>query len=569
MYQEQKGRVVGLFWLLTLYALLLGGRLFRLQYLEHGKYKQRAEAQQLGRAELSALRGEIRDRNGVVLAKSLARPSVATNPQRLQELGGVEEAVQRLSSCLELDSDELRTALESPTTFRWVARKISQDQALKIKAAAIDGVFVTHEVTPGRRYYPKGRLASPILGFTGIDDQGLDGLEASYNRQLSGSPGFLHAFMDLDGWATIDDPAAAVRRAQPGHHVILTIDESIQFVAQRELDKQVEAYHAEGGIVMVLDARTAEVLALAISPGFPAQDFSSVSPGMRRNRALTDPYEPGSTFKVFLAAAALEAGVSVDSKFPSGGVLRVDGWNIYNANDGLHAGALETLTDILAFSFNIGTSNVALHIGREAFYRSLVGFGFGRRTGINLMGESEGLMTPGQDWADINTATISFGQGIACTPLQLVSAMQAIANGGVRVKPRIVRAIVDSEGSVVERFESEVIGRSCSAKTSKQVLEILENVCVNGTGKRAQVQGFRVGGKTGTAQLVENGVYSADKFIASFLGVAPVDDPRVVVLVKIEKPSVQWGGTVAAPVFSRVTEKALWKLGVPSSQHWE
>ncbi len=368
--------------------------------------------------------------------------------------------------------------------------------------------------------------------------------------------------MDRDGWATLEHPTALIKPAEPGHNVILTIDETIQYVAERELAKQVKAYNASGGIVVVMDARNADILAMAVNPDFPARDFAEVDPAKRRNRAVTDPYEPGSTFKVFCAASALDCGMSPEDQFASGGVLYVDGWSIHNANDGLYAGAMENLKDIIAFSFNVGTANVAFAIGKEKYYDHLLKFGFGSLTGIDLVGESEGILSNAKDWAKINTATISFGQGVAVTPVQLVSAMQAVANGGVRMRPHVVKAVTDAEGNVVRRNEPAIINQPISAKAANDMLSILENVCEKGTGKLARIPGYRVGGKTGTAQMVENGVYAANEYVASFLGVAPIDDPRSVVLVKIEKPQPYWGGLVAGPVFRAVAEPALWKLGV-------
>lgn len=554
--------MITLFWLFAGFAGLLSGRLVKLQYVDHQYYLQRADAQHLGEAELPALRGEIRDRNNVVLATSIARWSVAVNPELLQKDGKVDEAVEMLSESLGADPETVRSVAERAGTFGWISRKVNDDVAKSVREAGIKGVFLLKEPTPGRRYYPKGRLASHLLGTTGVDDQGLDGLEGSYEHQLSGTPGILRAFMDRDGWATLEHPTALIKPAEPGNNVILTIDETIQYVAERELAKQVKEYNAAGGIVMVMDARNGEVLAMAINPDFPAKDYAEVDPALRRNRSVTDPYEPGSTFKVFCAAAALNSGVRPEDQFVSGGSMVVDGWPIHNANDGLYAGAMETLKDIIAYSFNVGTANVAFAIGKDTLYKHLIAFGFGSETGIDLVGESGGILSNAKDWARINTATISFGQGVAVTPIQLCSAMQAVANGGVRVKPRVVKAITDHEGNVVERFEPEVINQPISAKASKELLSILENVCENGTGKRARIPGYRVGGKTGTAQMVENGVYSSGNYIASFLGVAPIDDPRIVVLVKIEKPHPYWGGLVAGPVFKAVAEPALWKLGV-------
>jgi cell division protein FtsI/penicillin-binding protein 2 len=559
---RQHERIISLFWLFILFALFLCARLVKLQYIDHAFYRERADAQHLGHAELPAMRGEIRDRHNVVLAKSISRWSVAINPLVLKINPDVKSTTSALSRLLDLDEHWFHEVAETSGTFAWVSRKVTQEQAESVLALDTEGVFLALEPTPGKRYYPKGDLGSHLLGATGVDDQGLDGIESSFEKYLSGSPGMLKAFVDRDGWATLEDPAAMIRPARAGNNVVLTIDETIQYVAEKELAIQVEEYNATGGIVLVMDARSGEILAMAVNPTFPTKEFSSTPQASRRNRSITDPYEPGSTFKIFLAAAALESGVSQDGRFRSGGVLRVDGWSIHNANDGLHAGAMENLRDILAYSFNVGTASVALHIGKAAYYKSLVGFGFGSQTGVDLVGESEGILHDASEWADINTATISFGQGVACTPLQLVSALQGLVNGGIRMKPKLVRAIVDSDNNVVTRFEPQALGRVASAKVSRQMLEILENVCQNGTGKKANVKGYRVGGKTGTAQLVENGVYSPNKFIASFLGVAPVNDPRIVILVIIEKPSVQWGGVVAAPVFSRVAEKALWKLGV-------
>jgi len=560
--RTNRGRVVTLFWLFAGFAGLLSSRLVKLQYVDHAYYLDRADAQHLGEAELPALRGEIRDRNNVVLATSIARWSIALNPEQLQAEGEVEKAVEVLSRVLGVKPVEVREVAERPGTFGWISRKVDDTAAREVREAGLKGVFLLKEPTPGKRYYPKGNLASHLMGTTGVDDQGLDGLESFWDHQLAGTPGILRAFMDRDGWATLEHPTALIKPAEPGNNVILTIDETIQYVAEKELAHQVKEYHATGGIVMVMDARNGEILAMAINPTFPAKDFGSVDPEVRRNRAVTDPYEPGSTFKVFLAAAALNSGVKPSDTFPSGGVMVVDGWPIHNANDGLYAGAMETLKDIIAYSFNVGTANVALDIGKKTYEEHLLKFGFGSKTGIDLVGESEGLISSADTWADINTATISFGQGVACTPVQLVSAMQAVANGGVRMKPRVVKAVTDQEGNVVERFEPEVLGRPISPEASKEMLDILENVCENGTGKRARVPGYRVGGKTGTAQLVENGVYASGQYIASFLGVAPVDDPRIVVLIKIEKPHPYWGGLVAGPVFKKVAEKALWKLGV-------
>jgi stage V sporulation protein D (sporulation-specific penicillin-binding protein) len=557
-----RGRVITLFWLFAGFACILGVRLVKLQWVDHKKYLARADAQHLGEAELPAIRGEIRDRNNVVLATSIARWSVAVNPEVLASKHNQDKAVDSLAMILKLKPETVREVVERPGTFGWVSRKVRDPEARKVRELGLEGVFLVKEPTPGKRYYPKGNLASHLMGTTGVDDQGLDGLEGFWDQTLRGRPGLLRAFMDRDGWATLEHPTALIRPAEVGNNVILTIDETIQYVAERELAKQVKDYNAEGGIILVMDARNGDVLAMALNPTFATEDFGKVKAEVRRNRAVTDPYEPGSTFKVFAAAAALNSGFSPSDVFPSSGVLSFGGWIIQNANDGLDAAGVETIKDIVAYSFNVGTANMAFALGKEKFSAHLDEFGFGHLTGIDLVGESEGILAPVQDWEKLNLATISFGQGVAVTPIQLVSAMQAVVNGGIRMRPRVVKAITNHEGQVVERFEPEEISRPITPDTSRKMLDILENVCEKGTGKRARIPGYRVGGKTGTAQLVENGVYAEGDYVASFLGVAPIDDPRIVMLVKIEKPQPYWGGVVAAPVFNRVGEKALWKLGV-------
>ncbi len=557
-----RGRVITLFWLFAGFACILTARLIKLQWMDHEKYLTRADAQHLGEAELPAIRGEIRDRNNVVLATSIARWSVAVNPEAIAAKHNGDKAVDSLAAILGMKPESVREVVQRPGTFGWVSRKVRDKAAKQIRELGMEGVFLVKEPTPGKRYYPKGNLASHLMGTTGVDDQGLDGLEGAYEHALKGRPGLLRAFMDRDGWATLEHPTALIRPAEVGNNVVLTIDETIQYVAERELAKQVKEYKAEGGIIVIMDVPTGDILAMAINPTFPAQDFGNVKPETRRNRAITDPYEPGSTFKVFAAASALNSGFQPTDVFPSSGVLSFGGWIIQNANDGLDAAGVETIKDIIAYSFNVGTANMAFALGKEKFSKHLDAFGFGHLTGIDLVGESEGILAPVKDWEKLNLATISFGQGVAVTPIQLVSGMQAIANGGIRMKPRVVQAITSHEGKVMERFSPEEIGRPVTPDTAKKMLDILENVCEKGTGKRARIPGYRVGGKTGTAQLVENGVYADNEYVASFLGVAPIDNPRIVALIKIEKPHPYWGGVVAAPVFNRVAEKALWKLGV-------
>lgn len=559
---KTRNRLIFLYWLFTFFYICLVVRLANLQWLKNERLQQLARYQQEGDVEVPALRGDIRDRNGVVLASSLSLSSLAANPQNVKDL---EAATRRLAALLQQPSSKVRSALTGKGTFQWLARKVPDQVANSIKEDPIPGVFLIHEPTPGRRFYPKGRLASHLLGATGVDEQGLDGLEAAYDGYLGGSPGMLRTFMDRDGWMIPVESQRLLKKAVPGRHLVLTLDETIQYVAERELAAAVKLRNAKGGICVVMDVKTAEILAMAVVPDFPADKFAEVPAEIRRNRAITDPYEPGSTFKTFTMAAAMDSGIEPSDMFPSSGVISIGGWTINNANDGLGCNGSETVAEILANSFNVGTANVARAMGKKALAQHLKDFGFWSRTGVDLTGESEGILAPSKDWAEINLLTISFGQGVAVTPMQLVSGMQAIANGGVRLKPHVVRQVLNPDNTVYKETKVQELSRPISAEAARKTLGMLHGVCDHGTGKHANIPGYRVAGKTGTAQVVRNGCYG-DTYIGSFLGVAPVEDPRVVILVKIEEPTpVYWGGTVAAPVFARVAQEAMWKLGVSPS----
>lgn len=560
---KTRNRLIFLFWLFTFFYVCLIGRLASLQWLKNERLQQLARYQQEGDIEVPALRGDIRDRNGVVLANSISLSSLAVNPKEVKD---VEGATKRLSGLLEMPEKRVHEALTGKGTFQWLARKVPDTVAKSLKDQPLAGVFLLREPTPGRRYYPKGRLLSTLLGATGTDEQGLDGLEATYDEYLGGSPGVLRTFMDRDGWMIPVESARLLKKAVPGRHLVLTIDETIQYVAERELAAAVKLRNAKGGICIVMDAKTAGILALAVMPDFPADKFGDIPPEVRRNRAITDPYEPGSTFKSFTMATAMNNGIRPTDLFPAAGVISIGGWTINNANDGLGAQVMEPVSEILAFSFNVGTAHVAERMGKKVLAKGLEDFGFGSRTGVDLTGESEGILAPVKDWERINLLTISFGQGVAVTPMQLVSAMQAVANGGVRNKPHVVSEVLNPDNTVYKKMPIKELSRPISPEAAQLTLGMLRGVCDHGTGKHtANIPGYRTGGKSGTAQVVHNGAYG-DTYIGSFLGVCPVEDPKVVILVKLEEPTpIYWGGTVAGPVFARVAQEAMWKLGVNPS----
>ncbi|MHB2016102.1 MAG: peptidoglycan D,D-transpeptidase FtsI family protein [Candidatus Xenobia bacterium] len=552
-----KTRMIVLFYLVFLCYGLLGLRLVRVQALERNKLQTIATNQHIGEVRVAALRGSILDARDQLLATSIALPSVAANPQQVQDKDGT---AYLLSEILHASPNDIYSLLTLPGTFTWVGRKVPIEAASKIESLNIPGVFILHE-SSGRRFYPKGRLASHIIGYTGIDDNGLEGLEARYDNILKGTDGMLEAEMDRDG-RVIPDGWEHLRPAKPGHNLELTIDETVQYICERELRKQVAKFHASSGSVLVLDVKSGDILGMASVPDYDLSKASEAPPEARRARCITDSYEPGSTFKVFIASAALDSGIPPDRQFPCGSTITVGGWTLHNAEGDVPPGSADIKTDV-TFSYNTGTAQVGLYMGKKKVYEYLKRFGLFARTGIDLPGETDGIVQPYKDWAPITLATTCFGQGIAVTPLQIGDAMEAIANNGVEMRPRIVKAIVDSEGHVVKAFPPVVRARPVRPETALLMRDILRNVVANGTGKLADIQGYPCCGKTGTANIAENGVYG-DGYIASFLGFLPYQDPRIVILVKIDRPKGQkWGGTVAAPVFHNVGRDIMRHLGIP------
>jgi stage V sporulation protein D (sporulation-specific penicillin-binding protein) len=580
---RMKPRIVVVFYLMVLFVGYLGYNLVQVQAKQRlrneppkgfDSLKAMARAYHTGQLAIPALRGSILDRNHDILAASLTLPSIAANPSRLTP----EERPQLalfLARAMNGNAHDILAMLNRRTTFVWLGRKMpakvgervekyarQRDAALPRESKFLGGIFVLHEPT-GKRFYPKGRLAVHLLGYTGIDDNGLDGIEGVYDHILRGEPGSLEAEMDREGRA-IPDGWSHLQPSRPGHSIVLTIDESIQYVAERELTKAIRTYHGSSGTCIVMDARNGDILAMVNKPDYETRDAAHTPIGLRRNRAISDTYEPGSTFKIVTACAALDSGkIRLTQSFYCGDTIAVDGWTIHNADDGEAAmSGSATITEIITHSFNVGTTAVALYIGKKTMQQYIDRFGFGRTTGLPLPGEAEGLIQPYKGWANITLATTSFGQGITVTPIQLACAMQAIANKGVLYKPRLVREIVDADGKVVKRIPPTIRRRVISVKTAREMTAILRNVVTHGTGKNADNPIYPAAGKTGTANIVENGVYGS-KYNASFLGFAPLNDPRVVILVKVTDPHpIHWGGSVAAPVFQVVSREALWRLGV-------
>jgi cell division protein FtsI/penicillin-binding protein 2 len=407
-----------------------------------------------------------------------------------------------------------------------------------------------------------------VVGFTGTDENGLDGLEYAFDSLLRGRPGRVRIESDeLERAAIPFGTTQVIDRAVPGTTLVTTLDPYLQFEAERLLRADVKKWSAKSGTVLVMDPWTGELLAVANFPDFDPAHFSASSSDAWRDRAVSDAYEPGSTFKLVTAAAALQSGrFKPNARFPARDSITVGGRTIHNAEDGLMAGrnGSESIEDIIAYSHNVGAAEIGLATGKRAMYATLQRFGFGRTTQVELPGENPGIVDRPEDWSGSQLATISFGHGISITPMALIRAYAAIANGGLLLRPRIVHALLDDQGVVVHRSAPIVERRALSPEIAAILRRYLRAVVVRGTGDpTAQVAGYTTAGKTGTAQVVENGRYQPGLYTASFVGMIPAERPRYVILVKIDNPrGAIYGSVVAAPVFADLARAAMFHAGI-------
>ncbi|HXF33086.1 MAG TPA: penicillin-binding protein 2, partial [Candidatus Acidoferrales bacterium] len=449
--------------------------------------------------------------------------------------------------------------------FAWIARKVPHDVAERVRDLDLPGIALKEEDT-GLRVDTVGTLASTIIGFVGTDENGLDGLEYSYDDVLRGRSGSMTLEADEFGRPIPFGMERVVKPADPGDNVELTIDSYLQFAAEHALAKQVKAFHALDGTAIVMDPWTGEVLALANMPDFDPNRFWKFDDGARRDRAVMDAYEPGSTFKLVTAAAALESKkVTLNSVFPARDALEVGGRVIHNAEDDMPlSGSTETLAQIIQYSHNVGAAEVGMYVGARAFYDMEKRAGFGDPTGIGLPGENPGIVPPPSDWSAPSLATMSFGQGVSVTPIAMARYYCAIANGGLLLQPRIVRAIYDQDGNLVRSTTPKVVRRVFSEKTAAELRSFLRLVVLHGTGDpSAQIPGYTTAGKTGTAEMVVGGSYRPGYYAASFIGMVPYEHPRYVVYVKVERPiGSYYGSVVAAPAFAEISRAAMLHAGV-------
>jgi cell division protein FtsI/penicillin-binding protein 2 len=556
-------RIKIVFYGLFAVALFITVRFYLVQVRDGPALARDAYRQRLMTINFPAHRGTIFDRDGNALARSLPTQSVYATIGELQDVPATARALARVMS---ISYTDILAALHGKDAYVQIVHKISDGEALAVVKLALPGISVVPETT-GVRFVPSGRLASAIVGFTGFDENGLEGAEYSFDGMLRGTSGRMVLETDVNGVSLPFAQPRVLIGANAGHSIALTIDSYLQYEVQAVLTDTVRTWHAESGSAIVLDPKTGELLAVANSPDYDVRHWSHYSREVRRDRAIADAYEPGSTFKLITAAAALDSGkVTTTDRFAARDQLQIGNRTIHNAEDGFIASksGTETLEDIIAYSHNVGAAEVGLRIGRQTMYGMMRRFGFGDATQVGLAGENPGIVPRPDSWSDSSLPTMSFGHGISVTPLALARAYAAIANGGLLMRPRILSAIIDNDGKEVYRYGPEIERRVMSAKTAATLRGFLRAVVLRGTGNpTAKVEGYTTAGKTGTAQMVENGFYSGGDYVASFVGFVPADEPRFVILVKIAKPRGQiYGSLVAAPAFAQIARIAMLHAGV-------
>ncbi len=566
---RRRATVVAIF--LCVWMLVIGVRLVQLQWGQHARLSKLARAQQQGEVKMEGTRGLILDRAGGELARTIDVDSLFAVPGEIKD---IDAAAASLARVLATDGAtltmRLKRARAAKLDFIWIARKVGDEQSAAVRALKLEGVYIRKE--PKRRY-PNGALAAHVLGFVGTDDKGLAGVEQFQNASLGGETGGL--FLEGDGRRRTYESVEV--GAQPGQSVVLTIDRNVQYQTERILLAAVERARAKSGTAIVLNPRTGEILALANAPTFNPNEANKVAAGMRagesgdraavagetlRNDALQNIYEPGSTFKIVTYSAALEENLAkpgdrIDCQM---GAIVVAGRRV---RDHTAYGSL-TLTEALAKSSNVAAIKLGLRVGNERMYDYMTRFGFGARTGVELPGETKGLLRPVKRWQASSMGSLAIGQEIGVTPLQMASAFGVLANDGVRVAPHLVRETRRADGAVVKRAQPTT-SRVVSRETAHTIRLMLESVTVKGTARSAQLDGYTAAGKTGTAQKIDprTRAYSKTKHVASFIGFAPVENPALVIAVVIDEPVGRYhGGDVAAPIFREIAEVVLPYLDV-------
>jgi cell division protein FtsI (penicillin-binding protein 3) len=564
--------ILAFFFILWAFVILV--RLAWLQLGEHGKFVEMASGQQQHGYEIAPRRGILYDRNLRQLAMTVAVQSVFAVPTDITDKAGTAAALAKIVHQDPTEgfttAQQIAARLNASRNFAWVARKLDPSTAAAVKALNLKGIYFQREF---KRFYPNDALAAQVLGYVGTDDVGLGGVEREFDGDLHGTAG--HMQTALDAKRHIID--SQEQEPLPGENLQLTIDENIQFMAEHALDHAMEKYHALNGTVVVQDAHTGQILALAMRPTYNPNDFRHATNGLLRNHAVSDVYEPGSTFKLVTYSAALDAGtITPDSTVDcQGSVITLFGRTIHD-DHGDHFGRL-TASEALWHSSNVGAIKVALGMGREKFYSYMRAYGFGARSGIELPAETRGILRPTRRWGATSIASLAIGQEVGVTPIQLVSMVSTIANGGTYLPPHMLMNTVDSTNQNLQPEPFHPDGelpktlpdgahRVISPLASAEMRKMMEGIVLHGTGRNAALNGYSAAGKTGTAQKIDPATrtYSKTKVVASFAGFAPAKNPVISVAVIVDSPEGEHHGAwVSAPVFAEVAQKTLEYLGVP------
>ncbi|KLU60452.1 stage V sporulation protein D [Peptococcaceae bacterium CEB3] len=563
---RMRKRIAFLFLCVSVFLVVLIVRLAYVQLGQGAELTKKAEESHFRGVPVAPKRGNIEDCNGSILAMSVSSETVYAIPAEIRQSGRTAEIAQKLAQMLHKPLDDITKLITKRAALVYVQKRVDSQAAAAVRAANFPGVGVTED---SRRYYPNGSLAAHIIGFTGIDNQGLEGIELTRDKELKGTPGSVQVEFGANG---VELPQADRLYFPPkqGDTVRLTIDKNIQAFADRELQKLMSGQGAnmngqapKNASILVMDPDTGALLALAMTPTFDPNHYQDYDPSARRNIAVQNGYEPGSTFKIITLAAALqEKKITPEGHFFDPGYYAVLGKHVRCWKAGGHGD--ETWVQVAENSCNPGFVEMGQRLGMNEFYKYLHDFGFGQKTGIEMSGEAPGILANKKKATALDLATMSIGQTNNVTAIQLLTAVSAVANGGLLLKPQLVKEIDSPSGQVLVPFQKQVVHRVISESTSKLEREILEAVVTNGTGRRAFLPGYRVAGKTGTAQKVVNGAYVQGEYVASFVGFAPADHPRLAVLAVVDGVPF-FGGAVAAPIVQSVLLDSLKYLGIKPS----
>jgi len=576
---------------LLVWVTLIISKLFWLQIVRHKEFVEKAQKQQLHTFEVAPRRGVLYDRHLRELAMTVQSDSVWAIPSEIDDKPSTVHALAQIvhdahgNSIIDNWTSEQQIAarVNASHGFAWIARRVTPEVAARVRALNLKGVYLQKEF---QRFYPDNEIAAQVLGYVGVDDDGLGGLERKFDARLHGQPGRVSAAVDARRHVL----GSTVQEPEPGENLVLSIDENIQFLAERALDQAMQRTRAANGTVVIQDVHTGQILALAVRPTFNPNDFRHTTPALLRNHAVSDVYEPGSTFKLVTYAAALDQHiVTPDDKIDcQGGAITFNGRTIHDDKSD-HYGVI-TVHEALEHSSDVAAVKLALRMGPDHFYEYIHNFGFGSRSGMELPGETRGLLRPPPKWGSTSIGSIAIGQEVAVTPLQLVSMVSTIANGGVYLPPHIVMTAqpkpetangIPSQPTpppVAQPFDPGAdlpnplptgAHRVISTMAAAQMRKMMEGVVLYGTGKQAQLNGYSSGGKTGTAQKIDPAThkYSKTMHVASFAGIAPVNSPVIAVAVVLDDPKgggvSYYGGAASAPVFTQVAQATLEYLGVP------